>query len=409
MTALLEFEDEFGRYIADPGSFQDPYPVLAAARERGSIHLAAPGLWGVTAYDVGELALRHPSVGRYGAAELEAVQIAGESPVGAEAAEIYLSMFVALDAPDHTRLRRLASPAFRPSIIQQFRVVVDEIVSELIDGMLASGDVDFVRDFAYPLPQTVICRMLGIPPQDEAEWNQWVYTIANVNKASFKEGEPTELREALIGLAGYCRDLVRSRRGRGSDDLIGSLIAIEESGDKLSEDELVGTLVLLIVAGHETTVNLLGSGMYLLASRPEQWQALQQDVELVGPAVEETLRFEPPARVSPRIAMDDVELADEVVCAGERLLVVLPAVNRDPARFDAPDVFDITRKRPTSMAFGYGAHFCLGAPLARLEGAAAFGRLAELDIQLADDQVTWRNAAHRSLESLRVSVAPATR
>lgn len=406
MPVTPELDQAISDYIADPGSFQDPYPLLAAARAHNPVLRSSAGPWFVTGYAEAESVLRNPMFGRAGAARVEADQIRGTDETGSRAADIWLTMFLNCDAPAHTRLRRLAAPAFRPSVLEQFRVLVRETSDQLIAAMVDAGEVDFIRDFAYPLPRTVICRMLGVPPEDDAVWNDWVYTIANVNRTMFKASEPGSMRDALVGLGEYCRDLIRSRHGVPSDDLLGALIAAEQSADDLTEDELVATLLLLIVAGHETTVNLLGSGMYLLARDQDQWRSLQGDGALAAPAVEEAIRYEPPARVSARIATSTASINGVEVHEGERVMVIAPAVNRDERRYADPDVFDIRRERAPSLSFGFGAHFCLGAPLARLEGAIAFERLAALNVTVAETP-TWRNAAHRALSALHLTITPA--
>lgn len=404
MRTLAELDTEVSRYLAGPGDFPDPYPLLAELREAGPVLRTSAGPWVVSGYEEAEAVLKNPAFGRAGAAQVEADAIRGEDGTGAKASDIWMRMFLNMDTPDHTRLRRRAAPAFRASMMSHFRGLVSETVNQLVEEMLLNRNVDFISQFAYPLPRTVICRTLGVPEEDDELWNAWVYTIANVNRAKFKDDEPGSMRDALVSLGQYCESMLHLRWNNPSEDLIGVLIESATHEGDITHDELAANLLLLIVAGHETTVNLLGNGMSLLMSNPDQWKLLQQNPDLAPRVVEEAIRLEPPARVSVRIATTPLELAGQRIEKGERVIILVPAVNRDPRRFQDPDAFKLVEDRAASMSFGHGAHFCLGAPLARLEGELAFRRLASVDIHLREAP-EWRNAAHRALHSLELEVS----
>ncbi|WP_203723691.1 cytochrome P450 family protein [Actinoplanes teichomyceticus] len=291
------------------------------------------------------------------------------------------------DPPDHTRLRRLVSGAFTPRRIADLRPRIEQITDRLLDGLTGALEVDLIDALAFPLPFEVICELLGIPVEERRSFRGWSNTIILGDLGS------TDLAEAVRELSAYLRGLFARKRARPTDDLLGALLAVD--GDRLDMDELISMSVLLLVAGHETTVNLIGNAVYLLDRWPEQKRRLLDDPGLVPAAIEEVLRMAGPAAMSTyRVTTQPITVGDTTIPAGEQVLVSLLSVNRDGDRFTDPDTFEPLRADSGHLSFGHGIHFCLGAPLARLEGQIAIGRLLARypDIRLARpwQELRWR-------------------
>ena len=400
---MADIRDELTAYLLDPGTFDDPYPLLRAARKLGPVVESDAGAWAVLGFDAVETVLTDETFSRALATQLECQAIEGGTEEGRAAADVFRQWFFNMDPPQHTRLRKLASPAFRPTVVAQFAERVDEVTAALIDELLEAKQVDFLAAFAYQLPHRVICDMLGVPPEDHARWGSWLHTIMEGNKVAVGDSAAA-LRDAFDGFGRYCQSLLRARAAAPGHGLIGSLLSATEAGDAMTESELVSTLSLLVIAGHETTVHLLGNGLYCLLRQRDQWRQLRNDPSLVPGAVEECLRFEPSARIRPRITRRRTTLAGVDVPEGATVQPIVSAANRDPDRFERPDEFNIAIKRPAHLTFGFGAHYCLGAPVARLEASVALRELAaRVDLDLLEEP-TWRHAAHRSLERLDVEV-----
>lgn len=310
-----------------------------------------------------------------------------------------------VDPPDHTRLRGLVSKAFTPRMIEQLRPRIQQIADTLLDAVQNRGKMDLIADFAFPLPITVICELLGIPAQDRQQFRAWSQTI--VNRPA---GVPDE--EALVALeqfVQYIKSLLADKHTHPGNDLTSSLVHAEEQGDRLSEAELISTVFLLIVAGHETTVNLIGNGILALLQHPDQLHQLRTNPSLLPSAVEELLRYTAPVSLSsPRWASEDISFHGQTIHKGEMVLVSLIAADIDPQHFTDPQLLDITRQENQHLAFGKGIHYCLGAPLARLEGQIAIGtllqRLPNLHLTAVPEQLTWtQNPLLRGLTSLPVA------
>lgn len=305
-----------------------------------------------------------------------------------------------VDPPDHTRLRSLVSKAFTPRMIEQMRPRIQAITDGLLDAMLEQGEVDFIPAFAYPLPITVISEMLGIPASDRQKFRIWTQGIINMEK----ETHQASLQEFF----NYIKNLLESKRAQPGKDLTSMLVQVEDNGDQLHDNELVSMMFLLIVAGHETTVNLLGNGMLALLQHPEQLRLLRQDPSLIPGAVEELLRYTSPVSLSDeRWATEDIELHGKVIRKGDMVLAALISANSDAHQFHSGEL-DVTRSENQHLAFGKGIHFCLGAPLARLEGQVAFSTLLQRlpDLRLAGDpsQLVWTiNPMLRGIKSLPVA------
>jgi cytochrome P450 len=296
------------------------------------------------------------------------------------------------DPPDHTRLRHLVSKAFTPRMIEQMRPRIQQIADELVDQVQMRGQMDLIADFAFPLPITVICELLGVPVEDRHKFRVWSNALLDQSGLLLAN---TEAPAALGEFARYLQALVVEKRERPDDRLVSQLVGVEEAGDRLAENELVSMIWLLLVAGHETTVNLIGNGVLELLLHPEQWHKLQADPSLVGAAVEELLRYTAPVMVGTgRWAREDVEMHGVVIARGDMVQLSLMAANIDPEHFPAPEELNITREENEHLAFGKGIHYCLGAPLARLEGQIALGtllrRLPDLHLNVNPNVVHWR-------------------
>ncbi len=296
------------------------------------------------------------------------------------------------DRPDHTRLRGLVNRTFTPRIVTELRPRIERLVAELLDDIVGSGRVDFVSQFANLLPATVIFELLQIPLDQRDEFKRWsdglVVLFDPIRSPEAEENARACARDMHV----FFRDLFAERRKRPGDDIISRLVALEGTGDSLDAAELLAMCMLLLAAGHETTTNLLGNGLYTLLENPDQLARLRKNPDLVPSAVEELLRFESPVQGMPRVATEDCEIGGRSVSAGDYVVVLVGAVNRDPVVFADPDRLDIGRRDNRHLAFGYGPHFCLGAPLARAEAEIAFREILRRAPALRGDytSVEWK-------------------
>ena len=301
-----------------------------------------------------------------------------------------------LDDPDHARLRALVSKAFTPRLVEQLRGRIEALCEELLDAMERKegrqGGAELVADYALPLPATVIAELLGVPAQDHNKFHRWSSRVLSVSSSR----DMMRALPAALAFVRYLRKMFERRRIDPKDDLMTALVQAEEAGDKLSEDELLAMGFLLLVAGHETTVNLIASGTLALLENPDQMEKLKEDPSLIGPAVEELLRYTSPVDMATeRYAREDVEVAGNTIPRGELVLAVLGSANRDERHFENPDALDLARDPNRHLAFGRGGvHHCLGAPLARIEGQIAVGaflrRFPEASLAVRPDSLRWR-------------------
>jgi len=312
------------------------------------------------------------------------------------------------DPPDHTRLRALVQQAFSPRLVERMRGRIQQLSEELLDRVKRQGRMDLIADYALPIPTTIIAEMLGVPVRDQHKFHHWSSAMLSAGATRFGllRAMPSALR-----FMRYIRRLIKIRRADLRDDLISALITAKEASERLNDDELLSMILLLIVAGHETTVNLIGSGMLALLQHPDQLERLRSDPALIKPAVEELLRFTAPVETATeRFATEEVELAGVKIGKGQLVLAAIASANRDESQFVNPDTLDIGREPNRHVAFGLGIHFCLGASLARLEGQTAINALLAdtRDLQLAVDPsaLRWRSGlVLRGLKALPVTFA----
>lgn len=316
--------------------------------------------------------------------------------------------FLFLDPPDHTRLRGLVSHAFTPRRVRDLAPRIRQIVDELIDAGLRKGGMEAIEDLAYLVPVRVICELLGVPPADHEVFKDWSRQLARGLDPDFMIPDDTrrQMMEAGEALRDYFEGLIAQRTRDPGDDMLSALIGAEQAGDKLSHGELLSTLALLLIAGHETTVNLIGNGLLQLNRHPDQYERLRADPSLSRSAVEETLRFDPPVQITGRIAMTELSFDGHTLAPGFQAICLLGAANRDPEEFgDDAGRFDITRSPNNHIAFGAGIHFCLGAPLARLEAQIALGAFATRvgSFELEEEPAYRENFVLRGLSRLPVA------
>ena len=387
--------------------FQDPLAVFARMRAKSPVtRVTLPGsggnCWLVTRYEDVRGALADPRLHKDWAGKLVPEDWTPDPVFG----YIEVHMLNA-DPPDHTRLRKLVGKAFTARRVAGLRPRIEAIAASLLDAMEARAaagetDVDLMAAFAYPLPITVICELLGIPAADQDEFREWSHTLLS------SVAPPEEVHAAGAGMFHYFTDLVAAKRKAPADDMVSALIAARDADDSLNERELIAMLFLLLVAGHETTTNLIATGTLALLTHPGELARLRSDPSLLPGAVEELLRFSNPLNhATDRFTLEPTEIAGVTIPAREWVLCVTSSANRDPARFPDPDRLDVGRDAGGHMAFGHGIHHCLGAPLARLEGEVAFGallaRFPSLALAVPESSLRWRpSSLIHGLESLPV-------
>ena len=374
----------------------DPYPLYRRLRELDPVHRSPAGPWVLTRHADATAVLRDPRFSPNPA------HLHGERPqVGPRRIDTKVLLF--LDPPDHTRIRSLVSKAFTPGRVRQLRARVEAMVDELLDRAEERGSMELIADLAYPLPVSVICELLGVPAVDRDVFRSWSSDASRLLDRDIDLDEEALQRggEAIAGFTEHFVALIGERRESPRDDLLSALIAAEEGGERLSWEELLSTIILLFLAGHETTVNLIGNGALALLRHPGELERLRREPALGASAVEELLRYDSPVHVTARIATADLEVGGTPVAEGEQVVVLVAAANRDPAVFPDPDRLDLGRPDNRHLSFSAGTHYCLGAALARLEGEVALGKLVRRfpRLELADPDPTYRD--HLVLRGLR--------
>jgi cytochrome P450 len=393
-------------HLLDPEVLANPYPLYHRLRTEAPVHWD-PFLhaWVVTRYADVVHVLHDFSADRTPTPEqLERINLSAISPIAA----VMVKQMLFLDAPAHTRLRSLASSVFTPARVRVLRSRIQQIADTLIDAAMAAqpGQMDVIAEFAEPLPAIVTAEMLGVPIRDHRQLKDWTAVFAEMlgNFQHNPDHVPKVLR-ALEEMLEYFRERVRELRAHPREGLINSLLTAEINGDRLTEEEVIANSIVTMVGGQETTTNLIGNGLLTLLRYPAEMQRLRDDPGLIPSAVEELLRYESPSQHTARLARTDVELGGRKIRKREAVIAVMGAANRDPERFPDPDRLDLARTDNRHLAFGWAAHFCFGAALARIEGQVSFStilrRMPELALQQAPLQ--WRtNLGLRGLVALPV-------
>lgn len=386
-----------------PENRDDPYTLYAEMRRDAPVHWNGYE-WVVTRYtDV----LTTFTDSRMSAVRGLLQQIPEDERAESMAlVEINQSMMLFSDPPSHTRLRGLVAQAFSAKMIERMRPRIAELVTDLLDTIEGMSEWDIMSTVATPLPGIVICEMLGVPAVDQPWIKRWANDYAAWLGAV---GSDVETRQratrSMSEMGEYVRHEAARRRSEPRDDLLTALVHAEEAGDRLSEQELVSTMLLLLFAGNETTTNLIGNGMLTLLRQREAFEQLRADPSLIRTAVEELLRFESPVQYTSRVVLEPIEIGDERIDAGQFIIPIIGAANRDPEHFSNPDTLDLTRRPNRHIAFAHGLHFCLGAPLARAESQIAIQSMVERfpTLELADAEADWSpNPLFRGLTTLRV-------
>lgn len=390
----------------------DPYPAYHRLRSEETVHKDFLGSWVLTRYADVKALLRNP---RFQSDNL---------PQRLKNKNIYLKhqqkdlnglietsskLLLYLEPPDHTRLRGLVNKAFSPAMIERMRLQIQEIVDELIGEVQQKGNMDIISELARPLPVRVISRMLGVPVEIQNQVYQWANDLSAILDPLNSLENLAHMNEVILKFSECFRELIAEREKKPQQDLISALITARDRDDKLDDDELLSVCILLFGTGEETTVNLIGNGMYALLRHPAQLEKLKQEPTIIQSAVEEMLRYDSPIQRIARIAIEDVEIGGKKISGGEQVIVYLGAANRDPAQFPNPDCLDLTRSENRHLAFADGVHNCLGAALARVEGQIAINTLVQRlpNLKLHTDIVEWRkNIALRGLKALPVTFMP---
>jgi cytochrome P450 len=407
MTTLAESQALLLQLI-DPCTRADPYPVYRQFRERGPLQIPESNLTVFSSFRDCDEVLRHPASA---SDRLKSTVAQREIAAGADPRPFGKPGFLFLDPPDHTRLRKLAGKAFAPKVVKALEPDIITLVTSLLDDVEEHGSFDVIADLAYPLPVAVICRLLGVPIDDEPEFSRASALLAQSLDPliSFTGDLPDDFDERMragMWLREYLADLIGQRRGRPADDLMSGLIAVEESGDQLTEDEIIATCNLLLIAGHETTVNLIANAILAMLRDRWQWAALGSDPSRAAAVIEETLRYDPPVQLIGRIAGEEVTIGDVTVPKGDVMMLLLAAAQHDPDVTARPDEFDPDRETIRHLAFGHGPHFCLGAPLARLEASVALSAVTSRfpGARLGGEPVYKPNVTLRGMSMLAAAI-----
>ncbi|MFE8941851.1 cytochrome P450 [Streptomyces sp. NPDC007872] len=394
----------------------DPYPAYAWLREHAPVHRttlpSGVEAWLVTRYADARQALADQRLSKNPAHHDESPHAKGKTGIPGERKAELMTHLLNIDPPDHTRLRRLVSKAFTPRRVAEFAPRVQELTDRLIDGFVEKGSADLIHEFAFPLPIYAICDLLGVPREDQDDFRDWAGMMIRHGG-----GPRGGVARSVKKMRGYLAELIHRKREEPGDDLISGLIKASDHGEHLTENEAAAMAFILLFAGFETTVNLIGNGLYALLRNPGERARLQSSLAagetgLLETGIEELLRYDGPVEMATwRYATRALTIGGQEIPAGDPVLVVLAAADRDPERFDGPDVLDLARRDNQHLGYGHGIHYCLGAPLARLEGQAALATLLTRlpDLRLAADPAAlrWRGGLiMRGLRTLPVEFSP---
>ena len=396
--------------LLTPEGRADPYPRYRQLRDVAPVHRSDLGaVWFLTRWADCNAVLRDPRLGKGDLNDDRRALFNPGLPPRQQTVMGNSMLFV--NPPDHTRLRGLVSRGFTPRRMQDLEAHVGHMADVIVDRMAVEGDVDVMDALAFRLPVQVIGELVGVPPSDRDQFRTLVRASAAALEPGVTAEQVEDAEHAMAIMDDYFRSLIERRRADLEHDLVSALIAARDGEDRLSEDEMVATLILLFAAGFETTTNLIGNGLLCLLRNPDQFARLRAEPDLVGSAVEEMLRFESPVQVDARTAFEPVEIDGHRVDTGETVVTFLGAANRDPAEFVDPERFDVARDPNHPLSFAAGIHYCLGANLARLEGRIVFDRLVRrtADIEWVDDAPDWRGTLIlRGVNHLHVRITPST-
>jgi cytochrome P450 len=395
-------------HLLDPEVLADPYPLYHRLRTESPVHWD-PFLhaWVVTRYaDVVTVLHRFSAARTPTPEQLAAIGLESLTPIAA----VMVRQMLFLDPPAHTRIRGLASQAFTPRRVERLRQHIQEITDSLLDGVVDRGRLEVMEDVAAPLPAIVTAEMLGVPTADHQRLKAWSADFAEMlgNFQHNPDRAPGVLR-STEDMIDYFRAAIREQRARPRDGLVGALLRAEVDGDRFTEDEVIANCIVTMVGGQETTTNLIGNGVLTLLRHPDQLERLGREPGLITSAVEELLRYESPSQHTARLAPEDTVLGDKLIRKRQAVIAVMAAGNRDPERFPDPDRLDLARPDNRHLAFGWAAHFCFGAPLARLEGQIVLSTLLRrlTDLRLEPQPLVWRtNLGLRGLTALPVAFRP---
>jgi cytochrome P450 len=388
---------------ADPGFLENPYPAFAALRESGPVHWhEGLGVHLALSYAACDAVLRERGLGRIWS-DREPVEVFPAFNL------LHRTSILESEPPTHTRLRRLVAAAFGRGHVERMRPwiagMADRLVADLVEQVRSGAPTDLIATVAEPLPVEVIAELLAVPAPDRTLLRPWSNAIVKMYEYGLDERQQAAAEAASAQFVGYLRELVAQRRRTpGESDLISDLVAASDGADRLSEDEIVGTCVLLLMAGHEATVNVVGNGINAFAHNPGQWRQVVQDRDLIAAAGEEMIRYDSSLQLFERTATTDVDVAGTVIATGQKVAALLGAANRDPAAFADPDRFDVTRPVRPHLGFGAGIHFCLGAPLARIEVQSVLSALSSRlpELTLASEPVRRPEFVIRGLTALEL-------
>lgn len=392
--------------FTDPDYRRDPYPALRRLRETDPLYWHPHGFWLATRHADVRFFNRDPRFGR----DLRKLSVRSSDVVyqGCPTLlESYETGLFHLDPPDHNRVRRLVNHAFTPAAVAQMSSMVERMADVVLETLPDEGPIELIRDVAKPFPVAVVAGILDVPERDFATLERWSFAISEIVELTITRGQLARAEQAAADFKAYLEDFVARRRREPGTGLVDRLIAAGRDQDVLSDAELIHNVMLTFVAGHETTTNLIGNGLYLLLRHPAQLERLRRDPTLLPRAIEECLRYESPANATPRCALADVEVRDKRIRKGELVMCMLGAANRDPETFVDPDRFEITRDPNPHESFGGGIHYCIGAPLARHEGRVMFARLLDRyrHIDLDASRVAWADRVNlRGLSELGLTV-----
>jgi len=406
--AALDPIESLAAIIRDPAIRTNPHPTYHRLRSETPILRLAQGEFLLTRWDDCEAVLRDTRFSSHPGHRISDLPMEQRTIREQAAASGDVSTLLFMDPPDHTRIRSLVSKAFTPRRIEALRPHIAGISSAILDRAAETGHLDVVQDLGYELPVTVICELLGVPLEDRHMFGPWANDASRLLDGDTLSPEQNNAGLlAMMQFVQYFNGLFEERRARPTDDLVSALLAVEEAGEKLSEEELRSIVVLLFIAGHETTMNLIGNGTAALLAHPDQLARLRSDPNLIGGAVEEMLRYDGPVHLTGRTATCDIEVAGVTIPKGQAAITLLAAANRDPARFDRPDDLDIARSDPRHLTFSHGIHYCLGAALARVEGQVAILNLVQRfeRLELTAEPLYRDHFILRGLTALEVDVS----